>query len=266
MSQPASAVSHVTSKDGTTIGFDRLGDGPAVILVTGGSVDRRSNAGLAALLASDFTVYNYDRRGRGDSGDTLPYAIDREIEDIAAVAEAAGGSSGLVGFSSGGALALFAAGALPGTISKVVAYEPPFIDEPSARPPADTVEQYERFVADDRRDLAVEYFMAKVVRMPPDFVEFAKTQPFWADQEKIAHTLAYDGRVMGDYSIPVERAATIATPALIVAGGADFPFMRDTAQRLADALPNGQVRFLDGQGHNVDPAALVPILKEFFAG
>jgi pimeloyl-ACP methyl ester carboxylesterase len=266
MNQPVSVVSHVSSKDGTKIGFDRLGDGPPVILVTGGSVDRRSNAGFAALLASDFTVYNYDRRGRGDSGDTLPYAIEREIEDIAAVADVAGGGAGLVGFSSGGALALFAAGALPGKISKVVAYEPPFFAEPSARPPADTVEQYERFIDDGRRDLAVEYFMAKVVRMPAEFVDFAKTQPFWADQEKIAHTLAYDGRVMGDYSIPVEQAATIATPALVVAGGADFPFMRDTAQRLADALPNGGVRFLDGQGHNVDPHALVPVLREFFAG
>jgi pimeloyl-ACP methyl ester carboxylesterase len=264
MNQATSTVGHVTSKDGTTIGFDRLGDGPPVILVTGGSVDRRSNAALAVALASDFTVYNYDRRGRGDSGDTLPYAIDREIEDIAAVAAAAGGNAGLVGFSSGGALALFAAGALPGTISKVAAYEPPFIADPSARPPADTVEQYERFVAEGRRDLAVEYFMAKIVHMPADFIEFARTQPFWADQEKIAHTLAYDGRVMGDYSIPVERAATITTPALVIAGGADFPFMRDTAQRLADALPNGEVRFLDGQGHNVEPQALAPVLKEFF--
>jgi pimeloyl-ACP methyl ester carboxylesterase len=266
MNHAASTLNHVTSKDGTTIGFDRLGDGLPVIIVTGGSVDRRSNAGHAATLASDFTVYNYDRRGRGDSGDTLPYAIEREIEDIAAVAEAAGGSANLVGFSSGGALALFAAGALPGAISKVAAYEPPFIDEPSARPPADTVEQYERFVAEGRRDLAVEVFMAKVVHMPADFIAFAKTQAFWADQEKIAHTLAYDGRIMGDYSIPTERAATISTPALVIAGGADFPFMRETAQRLADALPNGQVRLLDGQGHNVDPAALAPVLKECFAG
>ena len=266
MNQSASTLNHVTSKDGTRIAFDRVGDGPAVILVSGGSTDRQSTAPFAGILASDLTVFNLERRGRGDSGDTPPYAIEREIEDIAAVAKAAGGNAGLVGFSSGGALALFAAGELPGAISKVAAYEPPFVADPNARPPADTVEQYERFIAEGRPDLAVEYFMAKVVRLPAEFVEFAKTQPFWAGQEKIAHTLAYDGRIMGDYSIPIERAAKITTPALVIAGGADFPFMRDTAQRLADALPNGRVRFLDGQGHNVDPAVLAPVLKEFFTG
>jgi pimeloyl-ACP methyl ester carboxylesterase len=266
MNQPTSTLGHVTSQDGTTIGFDRLGDGPPVILVTGGSVDRRSNAGLAAALAGEFTVYNYDRRGRGDSGDTLPYAIDREIEDIAAVTEAAGGKTNLYGISSGGVLAMLAAEKLPGLISRLAVYEPPFISDPAARPPDDTVEQYERAVAAGRPGDAVEVFMAKVVKMPPEFVEFAKTQPFWADQEKIAHTLAYDGRIMRDYSLPLDQAGRIGVPTLIVAGGADFPFMRETAQALADAIPNGQVRFLDGQGHNVDPTVLAPVLMEFFRG
>jgi pimeloyl-ACP methyl ester carboxylesterase len=266
MSGQTSTLSYVTSADGTRIAFDRLGDGPPVILLSGGSTDRQSTAQLAGLLATDFTVYNVDRRGRGDSGDTLPYAVEREFEDVAAVADAAGGSAGLVGFSSGGALALFAAAALPDRIAKVAAYEPPFIADPDARPPADTVDQYEKYLAEGRRDLAVEYFMAKVVRLPAEFVESAKTQPFWEGQLKIAHTLPYDGRVMGDYSIPVDRVASISQPALIAAGGADFPFMRDTAQRLADAIPNGQARFIDGQGHNVDPAVLAPVLREFFAG
>ena len=262
----AITLQHVTSKDGTTIAFDRLGSGPPVVLVCGGAVDRHANGSLANLLAADFTVYNFDRRGRGDSGDTPPYAVEREVEDIDAVVEAVGGSACLWGISSGGALALWATAELPiGRITKLAMYEPPFFVDPTAAgPPPDTVAAYERFLADDRRDLAVEYFMSKVVRMPADFVEFAKTQPFWADTEKIAHTLPYDGRVMEDYSIPRARAAKVQVPALVVAGGADFPFMRETAQALAEALPQGEVRFLDGQGHNVEPTVLAPLLKEFF--
>src|SRR6478736_10199853 len=220
----------VTSADGTTIAYDKLGSGPAVVLVCGGSVDRMSNAGLAGVLASDFTVYNFDRRGRGDSGDTLPYAIDREIEDIAAVIDAAGGTAYLYGTSSGAALAFEAARALPGKVTKVALWEPPYIDDPAARPPADTVETYERLVAEGRRSDAVEYFTAKVVGLPPEFVAFAKTQPFWAAQEKIAHTLAYDGRIMGDYSIP-----------------------------------DGESKTLPGQSHDVAPEVIGPVLAEFFS-
>jgi pimeloyl-ACP methyl ester carboxylesterase len=253
-----------TSRDGTSIAFDRLGRGPAVILVCGGSVDRMADAPLAENLATDFTVFNYDRRGRGDSGDTAPYAIEREIEDIEAMLEAAGGSAHLWGSSSGAVLAMFAAGsALP--IEKVAMWEPPFIPEGVPKPPADQVQQYETMVAEDRRGDAVEFFMSKVVGMPDEFVAGARSEPWWAATEALAHTLAYDARIMADYSIPADRAANVKVPALVVAGGADMPWMRDTAQALADAIPNGQVRFLDGQGHNVDMAVLGPVLKEFFA-
>jgi pimeloyl-ACP methyl ester carboxylesterase len=253
----------VTSKDGTTIGFDRTGDGPPVILVCGGSVDRMSNAPLAQLLASDFTVLNYDRRGRGDSGDTPPYAVEREVEDIDALVVEAGGSAFLYGTSSGAALALEAtASGLP--ITKLALWEPPFVLDESRRPPADQVAQYDKMIAEDRRGDAAEYFMTKVVGMPPEFVADARTQPWWPAQEAIAHTLAYDARVMGDYSVPTERAASVTVPTIVIAGGADFPWMRETAQALTDALPDGQTRTLEGQGHNVDPAVLAPVLKEFF--
>src|SRR5467141_937097 len=144
-------MEQVTSKDGTTIAFDRLGQGPAVILVSGGSVDRSSLAALADLLAQRFTVFNYDRRGRGPSGDTPPYAVDREVEDIDAVVGAAGGSAYLYGSSSGAVLALIAAARLPGKITKLALWEPPFILDPSARPPADQVEQYNTMLAEGRR-------------------------------------------------------------------------------------------------------------------
>ena len=254
----------VISKDGTTIAFDRMGEGPPVVLVTGGSVDRMSNAPLAQELVSDFTVLNYDRRGRGPSGDTPPYAIEREIEDIEAMLEAAGGSANLYGTSSGAALALRAAAAgLP--VTKLALWEPPFILDENARPPKDQVEQYETMVAEGRRGDAAEYFMTRVVGMPPEFAAQARKEPWWPNQEALAHTLAYDARIMGDYSLPTDLAASVKVPTIVIAGGADMPFMRETAQALVDALPDGQVRFLDGQGHNVDPTILAPVLKKFFA-
>jgi pimeloyl-ACP methyl ester carboxylesterase len=254
----------VISKDGTTIAFDRIGQGAAVVLVSGGSVDRTSLAPLAQELAPDFTVLNYDRRGRGPSGDTPPYAIDREIEDIEAVVEAAGGEAAIFGSSSGAVLAMFAAEAGLG-IGKLAMWEPPYIPEGFPKPPEDQVEQYETMVAEGRRGDAVEFFMARVVGMPAEFVAGARTQPWWGATEALAHTLAYDARIMGDYEIPVDRAANVKVPTLVLAGGADMPFMRETAQALADSLPDGQVRFLDGQGHNVDMTVLAPVLKEFLA-
>jgi pimeloyl-ACP methyl ester carboxylesterase len=252
----------VTSKDGTTIAFDRLGSGPPVVLVCGGSVDRMADAAIAQELASDFTVFNYDRRGRGDSGDKLPYAIDREVEDIEAVIGAAGGSAFIWGSSSGAVLALIAAESVP--VSKLALWEPPFVPEGVPRPPEDQVSQYETMIAEGRRGDAVEYFMTKVIGMPPEVVAGARTQPWWAATEALAHTLAYDARIMGDYSIPKDLAASVKVPTMVIAGGADFPWMRQTAETLAAALPDGQVRILEGQGHDVDPGVLVPVLSEFF--
>jgi pimeloyl-ACP methyl ester carboxylesterase len=253
----------VTTKDGTTIAFDRHGEGPPVVLVCGGSTDRMANAPLAAMLAPHFTVLNYDRRGRGDSGDTPPYAVEREVEDVDALVAEAGGSAFLFGTSSGAALALEAAASgLP--ITKLALWEPPFILDESARPPEDQVAQYDRMIAEGRRGDAVEYFMTKVVGMPPEFVAGARTEPWWPATEALAHTLAYDATIMGDYSLPTERAASVKAPTVVIAGGADMPWMRETAKALADAFPHGQTRLLEGQGHNVDPAVLAPALVEFF--
>jgi pimeloyl-ACP methyl ester carboxylesterase len=252
----------VTSRDGTTIAFDRLGSGPPVVLVCGGSVDRTADAAIAEKLASDFTVFNYDRRGRGDSGDTPPYAIEREVEDIDAVIGAAGGSAFLWGSSSGAVLALIAAESVP--VWKLALWEPPFVPEGVPRPPEDQVSQYETMIAEGRRGDAVEYFMTKVIGMPPEVVAGARSQPWWAATEARAHTLAYDARIMGDYSIPNDLAASVKVPTMVIAGGADFPWMRQTAETLAAALPDGQVRILEGQGHDVDPGVLVAVLTEFF--
>src|SRR2546427_4442320 len=158
-----STLQHVTSKDGTKIAYDRLGNGPPVVLVCGGSVDRMSNAGLAAVLASDFSVINFDRRGRGDSGDKPPYAVEREIEDIDAVVDAAGGSACLYGTSSGAALALEAAARFGGRIARLALWEPPYILDPAARPPvaSDQLKVYDELLSAGRRGDMAEYFMAK---------------------------------------------------------------------------------------------------------
>jgi pimeloyl-ACP methyl ester carboxylesterase len=258
-------MDRVTSKDGTSIAFDKLGDGPPVILVTGGSVDRSSNASLADALAPDFTVFNYDRRGRGPSGDTPPYAVEREIEDIEAVIGAAGGLAYLYGSSSGAALALEAAASgLP--IKKLALWEPPYIVADFKRPPPDTARTYTELVNAGRRGDAVEYFMTTVVGLPPEFAANARTQPWWANQEALAHTLAYDATIMADYSVPAMRCAAVPVPTLVIDGAASFDFMGATADAVAAAIPNAQRRTLADQSHDVAADVLAPVLKEFFAG
>ncbi len=254
----------VTSKDGTTLAFDRLGEGPPVVLVCGGSTDRMANAGLAAHLAGGFTVYNFDRRGRGDSGDTPPYAVEREVEDIAAVIGAAGGSAHLYGTSSGAALALEAAASgVP--VRKLALWEPPYFLPGRPRPPMDTATVYRELVAAGRRGDAVEYFMSEVVGLPPEFVAGARQAPFWAGQEALAHTLAYDATIMGDYGLPVARAKAVPVPTVVLDGGASFGFMAETADALGKLIPDVERRTLDGQSHDVDPAVLASALAEFFA-
>ena len=256
-------MDHVTSKDGTRIGYDRLGEGPPVALVSGGSVDRGSNAPLAELLSASFTVFNYDRRGRGPSGDIPPYAVQREIEDIQAVIEAAGGSAFVYGSSSGAALALEAAAA-GAPVTKLALWEPPYIIDPAMRPPADTAKTFSDLVAADKRGDAVEFFMTKVVGMPAEFAAQARTQPWWAATESLAHTLAYDATVMGDYSVPAATAERVKAPTLVITGGASFPFMHSTAQALVEALPDGASHMIEGQSHDIAAEALAPVLAGFF--
>jgi len=176
----------VLSLDGTIIAFERLGIGPTIILVGGASTDRSENSALAALLSKNFTVFNYDRRGRGDSGDTAPYTVDREVEDIEAMINEAGGATFLVGFSSGAALALQAAAHSP-LIQKLALFEPPFIvDDSQPRPPADLASRYNAMIAAGRRGDAVEYFMTQVVGLPVEFAAQARNTPWWPAQEAMA--------------------------------------------------------------------------------
>jgi len=258
----------VTSKDGTTIAFETTGDGPPLVIVGGALNDRHAAATQAGLLAPNFIVVTYDRRGRGDSGDTPPYAVEREVEDLEALVEEAGGTAFALGHSSGAVLALEAAAATPG-IRKLVLYEPPFIVDDSRPPlPDDYVQHLDELVANGRRAEAVEYFMTVGVGVPAGAIPSMKDSPFWPSLEAIAHTISYDGRVMGDNMagkpLSSDRWSTVTNPALVIDGGASPPSLRNAVRALVDVLPNAKRLTLEGQTHEVDPAVLTPVLVEFF--
>jgi pimeloyl-ACP methyl ester carboxylesterase len=256
----------VTSADGTTIAYERTGSRPALVLVDGAMCYRGAGPmrPLAALLQGSFTVYAYDRRGRGESSDTPPYAVAREVEDLQALISAAGGQACVYGISSGAALALRTAAAGGSGITRLALYEPPFMAEVSdpARIAAYTERLHELLDAGRRGD-AVALFMTNV-GMPAEAVAGMRAQPFWAALEAIAPTLAYDDALLGGGVVPRDLASTITVPALVLAGGASPDGLQLAAKATADALPAAEYRTLDGQTHDVAPDALAPVLVDFF--
>jgi pimeloyl-ACP methyl ester carboxylesterase len=269
-------MSKVLSKDGTAIAFDRSGQGPAIIMVNGALSTRSAVAQSAGErgdtnLSRHFTVFAYDRRGRGESGDTPPYAVGREVEDLDALISEAGGSAFVFGHSSGAVLALEAARLLPTRITKLAVYEPPFIIDDSRPPlPEDYVQQLTELVSSGRRGDAVEYFMTRAVGVPAEEVAQMRHAPMWPAFEAVAHTLAYDGAIMGDTisgsPLPIRKWATVLVPTLVMDGGKSPAYMHHGAQALADILPNAQHRRFPGQDHGVAEEVLVPALVEFFKG
>lgn len=259
---------YVTSRDGTRIAFDKLGKGPALVLVGGALSDRAGGGGLAQLLAPRFTVYSYDRRGRGDSTDTPPYAVRREIEDLEALIDDAGGSAFVYGKSSGASLALHATAELGAKIRKLAVYEPPFDDATGAASEwRDFNTKLGALLAADRDADAVTFFL-KFVGTPDEVLAKIKASPAWTGMQAMAPTLAYDNAVVGDdRSVPVGIASKIKAPTLVMDGGASLgpmPFMRATADKLAKHIPDARRQIVEGQGHDVSPKVLAPILVKFF--
>lgn len=264
----------VTSRDGTSIAYERQGRGPAVVLVGGGLDDGSENAPLAAELATRFTVYNYARRGRGDSGDTLPYAVGREVEDLEALIAEAGGSACLFGVSSGGALVLEAAAA--GTaVDRLAVYEVPYcMAEPVLRRSRAFLEQLGPMLAEGRRGDALALFMWFAGSSEED-IAMARSSPMWPGLQAIAHTLAYDAACMGDYRPPTARLAAITQPTLVATGevsagsqagmgGLPPDFFEQAADAIAASIPHAERRTIRGSGHMADPKALAPVLERFF--
>jgi pimeloyl-ACP methyl ester carboxylesterase len=258
----------VISKDGTKIAYDKVGKGPAVILVEGATVTGEASKPLAKLLASDFTVYSYDRRGRGDSTDTKPYSAEKEVEDIEALIDAAGGTAYLYGISGGAALSLEAAMSLGDKVKKLALYEAPYdSSEAGIKAWREFKTKLTELLAADDRNGALTLFM-KFVGVPDEAIEGMRRGPEWKSMEAIAHTLAYDAAVVGEDSVvPSDRAAGVTAPVLVMDGGASkefMPFMHVTAEQLTKAIPAAQHQTLEGQGHDVDEKVLAPVLLEFF--
>lgn len=260
-------MSQVRSTDGTTIAYERTGSGPALILVDGALCSRGFGPSLklAPLLAHHFTVFTYDRRGRGESGDTPSYSPAREVEDLAALTKEAGGTAYLLGLSSGGALALEAAAAgLP--IEKVIAYEPPYVDDDGQRGGAAHLDQLQRLVASDNRSAAVKYFMKEMVGVPAPVVVMMRLTPgIWRKLKAVAHTLPYDAALMTEFRIPRARFASIRIPTLVMNGSRTDSRLSQAARGIADAIPGAEHRELAGQTHNVKPGVLTPAVVQFLS-
>jgi pimeloyl-ACP methyl ester carboxylesterase len=257
------------SKDGTRISYEKQGKGPALILVGGALSAHEGASELARLLSPDFTVYSYDRRGRGGSTDTKPYAVQREVEDLEALIDAAGGSANVYGKSSGACLALHAAANLGGKVRKLALYEAPYSEEAKAAQEWKAFRtQLDGLLAADKRAEAVASFM-EFVGAPKQAIAGMQASPAWPGMVAMAPTLAYDNAVVGDdRSVPVAVAAQVKAPTLVMDGGASLktmPFMRPTADKLGQAIPGARRRTLEGQGHDLDAKVLAPILAEFFS-
>ena len=257
-------TSFTTSRDGTKIAFDRLGAGPSVVIASGMFCARPATQPLAEQLAERFTVFNYDRRGRGESDDTAPYAVAREVDDLAALVAEAGGTASVYGHSSGAGLALHAA-AQGVPIARLVLHEPPWgdDDEQSRRDARALADDVSAAIADDRRADAIKRFM-RDTGMPADMLEGMSREP---GMQAIAPTMVYDLEVMGDFtggSIPAAVVRAVDVPTLVVAGGASPDFFRDTAERLVALMHDATLAVLDGCDHSAPAEVVAPVVAEFF--
>ena len=260
-------TSTVVSRDGTTIAVDRYGSGPPIALVGGAFTDRRALAPLAQALASYFTVFAYDRRGRGDSGDTLPYAPAREVEDLTAVIATAGGPACVFGHSSGAGLAVLAA-ADGVAISRLALYEAPYmVDKGDHLPPADLAARMTELSASGRRGDAVEYWMADTIRLPAEAVAQMRESPMWPGLEAVVHTAAYDATIMADQEcgdpLPAAWAAQVTIPTLIMDGENSPAWQHRSMDALAQLLPDTRRHTFPGADHGIAPDVLAPVLRDF---
>jgi pimeloyl-ACP methyl ester carboxylesterase len=257
-----SAMRKVVSRDGTTIAYEKAGDGPPIVLLNGAFRDHTIFDALVPELAPHCTTYVYDRRGRGQSGDSPAYAIEREIEDLDAVIEEAGGQAVVFAGSCGANLALEAA--LAGVpITKLALHEPFYWAQGYPLPPADFAGQLRALLAQDNRSEAAEYFLGQLMGLPPEVIADWRKAPLWTTNETNAHTLPYDTALCGDFSVPARRLATLRTPVLVLNSDHTGDWLRATARETATALPNGWGMELPGSWHRIDTDILARVLVGF---
>jgi pimeloyl-ACP methyl ester carboxylesterase len=252
----------VVSRDGTTIAYEKAGEGPPIVLLNGSFRDHTIFDALVPELAPHCTTYVYDRRGRGESGDSPEYAVEREIEDLEAVIQEAGGSAVVFAGSSGANLALEAA--LTGApITKLALHEPFFRVDGYPKPVWNFAKTLRVLLAEERRDEAVEHFLGGFLGFTPDTVAEWRKGPIWAMNEANAHTLLYDTAICGDYSVPVDRLAGYLTKTLVLNSDSTSAWLRAAAQATTAALPNGQGLELPGSWHRINMDVLGRVLAEF---
>jgi hypothetical protein len=251
----------VVSKDGTELAYDTYGSGPGLVLVAGGFTERSRYVADAEALASVFTVVNYDRRGRGDSGDTLPYAVEREWEDLEAVRSATGARFACA--YSSGSMVLLRAG-LP--YEKQAVFEPPFRVEGAPPVPERYIERLQEFIASGNPGGAAELFIIEAVGQPKEAVEQLRKTPMWAGMEAIAHTLVYDGLQMGDSAVPTSLLESTAVETLVLYSNASPSWLQESARQTAAVLPHGELEGRDGTFHTLPPETLAEALEAYFLG
>jgi pimeloyl-ACP methyl ester carboxylesterase len=255
-------VKSVQSADGTTIAFDRVGDGPPLVIVVGAFSDRSAPRSLAEMLGRELAVFTYDRRGRGDSGDTPPYSVEREIEDLDALLREVGAETFVFGHSSGAVLALEAA-ARGLAINKLAVYEPPYIIDDTRSRPDRLAERVGALVASGRRGDAVKLFLTEGPQLPQAAIAAMEASPGWPALEAIAHTLPYDAAICAEEVVP-SRLASIKVPTLVLAGGASPGWARNAVDAVAAIIPGGRRASLEGQTHGAADDVLAPVLVQFF--
>jgi pimeloyl-ACP methyl ester carboxylesterase len=253
----------LTSSDGTPIAYTVAGDGPAIVFVTGAFNDHRTCLDLAAQLAGEYRTVLYDRRARGESGDTRPYAIAREVEDLAAVLEVAGGAATVFGFSSGGVLALRAATELPG-ITRLALYEVPFVP---GRAGSDLPARLEALVDAGRPGDAVVLFQTEGIGLPAEVVEGIRRSPMFAALEAIARSTVHDATITTELSTPTAAMSAVPVPTLVLNGESTWPALTESARTLAAILPRVRhVTVAGGANHGIPAVETARILREFIAG
>lgn len=249
----------VISKDGTEIAYDTYGSGPGLVLVAGGFTERSRYAPDAEVLSSAFTVVNYDRRGRGDSGDIQPYAVEREWEDLEAVRSATGARFACA--YSSGSMVLLQAG-LP--FEKLAVMEPPFRVEGAPPAPERYIERLQEFIAAGNPGGAAELFMVEAVGQPKDVVDQIRNTPMWAGMEAIAHTLVYDALQLRDSAVPLELLSSIDVPTLALYSNASPAWLKESTKQTAAALPHGKAEGYDGTFHTIPSETLARVLTDYF--
>ncbi len=255
----------VISKDGTTIAYNKAGNGPAVILIDGAfcSKDFGPMPKLVPLLSNHCTVITYDRRARGDSGDTHPYAVEREIEDIDALIDMAGGSANLFAISSGAILALKAV-AHGLIVTRLALFEPPFVGNEKGRRPANAEEQLKQMIAEGKKGDACKFYLTKLIGLPAIVPFILSLTPNWPKMKANANSLPYDAAICGDFNLPTELVASVTIPTIVIDSEKSPETLRKPVREVAEILPNGRKKSLKGKMHDVPPKILVPALVEFY--